>query len=93
MTGTEAAAAAGLSVDVARLEDDEEAASLAWDQHCAAGLALGASVAMADLIRQADEQCAERAAAMTAAWNLLVTVMDTMAGDHQSKVKLLFLVR
>ncbi len=60
---------------------DEDGGGLAWDTHCAAGLALGASVGMADLIRQTEEACVERAAATAAAWNLHVAVSDGLIGD------------
>ena len=55
-------------------------AGVAWDLQCAAGVLLGVGVAMADLIRQAEGACAERGAALAAAWNLHVAVCDTMMG-------------
>ncbi|EIE24443.1 hypothetical protein COCSUDRAFT_61868 [Coccomyxa subellipsoidea C-169] len=51
---------------------------LAWDAHCMAGVLLGAGIAMADLIRQAEGACAERGAALAAAWNLHTAVCDSI---------------
>ncbi len=45
-----------------------------------AGVLLGAGIAMADLIRQAEGACAERGAALAAAWNLHTAVCDSMMG-------------
>lgn len=55
-------------------------AGVAWDLQCAAGVLLGVGVAMADLIRQAEGACAKRGAALAAAWNLHVAVVDSMVG-------------
>ncbi|BDA42925.1 hypothetical protein COCOBI_03-8180 [Coccomyxa sp. Obi] len=56
----------------------DNGAGVAWDLQCAAGVLMGVGVAMADLIRQAEGTCAERGAALAAAWNLHVAVVDSM---------------
>ncbi|KAK9909574.1 hypothetical protein WJX75_004333 [Coccomyxa subellipsoidea] len=51
---------------------------LGWDMRCMAGVLLGAGIAMADLIRQAEGACAERGTALAAAWNLHTSICDSM---------------
>ena len=55
-------------------------AGLGWDMRCMAGVLLGAGIAMADLIRQAEGACAERGTALVAAWNLHTSICDSMMG-------------
>ena len=42
----------------------------AWDMHCAAAVAVAATVVMADIARQVEVGCAERGRALVQAWNL-----------------------
>ena len=47
------------------------------------------AVVMAELTRQVEVQCSERAHALALAWNLYSAAMDTCLGQHGSQAKLL----
>lgn len=83
---------ARLSAASGRDVDNGGNGSLAWNMRCAAGLALGASVAMADLVGQVGGECSERAAAIAGAWDLHVAVCDGLIGKQSSLWSLLGLL-
>ena len=52
----------------------------AWDLHCAAAVAVAASIVMADIARQVEVGCAERGRALTQAWNLYAQATAAATG-------------
>lgn len=52
----------------------------AWDLHCAAAVAVAASIVMADIARQVEVGCAERGRALTQTWNLYAQATAAATG-------------
>ena len=52
----------------------------AWDLHCAAAVAVAASIVMADIARQVEVGCAERGRALTQTWNLYAQATAAASG-------------
>ncbi len=58
-----------------------------WKLYCTASFTTAMAVVMAELTRQVEVQCSERAHALALAWNLYSAAMDTCLGQHGSQAK------
>ncbi len=58
-----------------------------WKLYCTASFTTAMAVVMAELTRQVEIQCSERAHALALAWNLYSAAMDTCLGQHGSQAK------
>ena len=61
-----------------------------WKLYCTASFTTAMAVVMAELTRQVEVQCSERAHALALAWNLYSAAMDTCLGQHGSQAKSLY---
>ena len=60
--------------------DGVQHSDFAWDLHCAAAVAVAASIVMADIARQVEVGCAERGRALTQAWNVYAQATAAATG-------------
>jgi len=58
-----------------------------WKLYCTASFTTAMAVVMAELTRQVEAQCSERAHALALAWNLYSAAMDTCLGQQGSQAK------
>ncbi|DBA85128.1 TPA: hypothetical protein ACH3X2_005848 [Trebouxia sp. C0005] len=57
-----------------------------WKLYCTASFTTAMAVVMAELTRQVEVQCSERAHALALAWNLYSAAMDTCLGSLQAEL-------
>ncbi|KAL0042160.1 hypothetical protein WJX77_004929 [Trebouxia sp. C0004] len=60
--------------------------NVGWKLYCTASFTTAMAVVMAELTRQVEVQCSERAHALALAWNLYSAAMDTCLGSLQAEL-------
>lgn len=60
--------------------DSHSGEDIGWKLYCTASFTTGLSMVMAELAKQVEVQCSERAHALALTWNLYSAAMDTCQG-------------